>query len=185
MKLISLLKPPPANTRLTLTEWTGVLFLSGIFLTFTLITYSQESLWQIEDSKTSQFLYNQTIEVYVEGAVASAGRYEMKKGDRLEKLLMLAKPTKEADLRKLKLHSKLRQGQSIRVPVKEMITIYVEGEVKTNGAYLIPKGTKRNEVAQFLDLLPEVEMQPLKGSKLLKDGEKIVVSVNKIESKKN
>lgn len=179
--------PPPfklsqSNERLTLTEWTGVFFLSGIFLTFTLITYSQEALRQSDDVRTPYFPYNQTIEVYIEGAVINAGRYEMKKGDTLKKLLEQACPTREADLRKLKLHAKLRQGQSVRVPVREMITIYVEGEGRAQGAYLIPKGTKRNEVAKYLDLLPGSDIQPIKGSKILKNGEKITIILKNSQS---
>jgi len=143
------------------------------------MTYSQEALRQIDDGREPHFLYNQTIEVYVEGAVIKAGRYEMKKGDTLKKLLDQAVLTKEADLRKLKLHAKLRQGQSVRVPVREMITIYVEGEGKTRGTYLIPKGTKRNEVVKYLDLQPSFEIQPSKGPKSLKNGETLIISLKK------
>lgn len=143
------------------------------------MTYSQEALRQTDDARIPHFPYNQTIEVYIEGAVINAGRYEMKKGDTLKKLLEQACLTQEADLRKLKLHAKLRQGQSVRVPVREMITIYVEGEGKTQGAYLIPKGTKRNEVAKYLDLQPSSAIQPTKGPKILKNGERIIISLNK------
>lgn len=61
-------------------------------------------------------LVSQEIEVFVEGAVKHSGVFKMQRGATVEEVLSIAKPQPEANLKKLKMKSKLRNGQRIRVP---------------------------------------------------------------------
>ncbi|HCF49838.1 MAG TPA: competence protein ComEA [Syntrophomonas sp.] len=67
--------------------------------------------FEISDAET-----NQEIQVYVGGAVASAGVYRLLEGDRVHQALSLAGPLPNADLRYLGMARELIDGESILVP---------------------------------------------------------------------
>lgn len=64
-------------------------------------------------------LISQEIEVFVEGAVEHPGAFKIKRGALVEDLIALSNPRPEANLGKLKMKSKLRNGQRVRVPVQQ------------------------------------------------------------------
>lgn len=171
----ALTKSSKSLKRLTVTEWSGVFFFIGIFIILTFLTHSRNSFMREEDVERSHFLYNQVVEVYVEGAIKNPGLYEMKKGDTLEDLFHQVELTDGADTRKLKLKSKLRHGQVVKVPARQIIRIELEGAVVKKGEYAIPKGTKRNQLATYVEFMPEADLSNLQGAKPLKNGEKIVI----------
>ena len=128
-------------------------------------------------------LSTETIQVTVKGEVVHSGVHEVKRGMRLKELLAMAVTTPEADLSRLKLNSKLREGQVVKVPAQVWITIYLEGAVKEAGPLKLRKGTKVEELLEQITLLPEGDPSKLKKKRLLKDQEVIVVPIKKKKSK--
>ncbi len=59
----------------------------------------------------------QAVKVHIVGAVRNPGLYELKEGDRIEDAIRIAGgPVPEADLEKINLAARLRDGQQLKVP---------------------------------------------------------------------
>jgi len=71
-------------------------------------------------NQNPHFIVDQTIVVFVEGACEFPGRYECRKGDRIEELLEKAKPFPGAVMTRYKPEAKLRDGQVIRIRAPKM-----------------------------------------------------------------
>lgn len=102
------------------------------------------------------------LEIKVEGAVAHPGVYRLPLNTSLKELMAQAELLPTADLSELPWRKKLRDQQTITVPERREITIYIDGAVKQPGAMQILSGTRCQELIDQLDLLPEADLRTLK-----------------------
>lgn len=107
----------PAHLRVP--EWIAVVCFISVLATLTLITLTTETGTLPMTRDPPHYIVDPRIEVFVEGAVEKKGRLIVTRGMRVKEVLEQAKPLPEADLSKVKLESKVRRGQRIRVPVKK------------------------------------------------------------------
>ena len=96
----------------------------------------------------------------------------------------MALPLPEADLSKLKLKSKLKDGQVIKILAKEWITVYLEGAVEEQGALKVLKGTKLQDLSESVHFLPDADSAKLNKKRVLKDEEVINVPCKKVKPPK-
>ena len=154
-------------------EWLALMAIITFMMTLTGISlyFSQN----ISSVKTGQphYLSPQEIEVKVEGAVQNPGIIKLKPSSTRLEAIELAKPLPTADLRKTKTAGKVRNGQTIKVVEKEMITITVTGVLETT--VQVPKGTRLQELANHITLPPDADAAKLRKKRLLKDGEEVIV----------
>lgn len=102
-------------TKLLPQEWLAVAIFIGIMLTLTAAT--QIFVQSVpSDFERSHDLIDPTITVFVEGAVKEGARLEMKRGALIKDVLEQVELAPEADLKGIKLNSKVRDGQVIKVP---------------------------------------------------------------------
>lgn len=99
-------------------EWLAVLTTAGFMIL--LIAISQCSSTRVFDKQITQaephYLYDQTIEVMVTGAVEHPGKYSFKKGAVMQEVLTQAVPTSDANIKRIRPQSKLRNGQVVNIP---------------------------------------------------------------------
>jgi len=126
-------------------------------------------------------LNNQTVHVTVKGAVRQEGSYELKKGALMEDVLALAEPLPEAELSKLKLESRLRNNQVVKVPKESRIKVHIEGAVVKPGILQIKQGTLVKDLLELLTFLPEADIEKLNRKRRLRDQEVIHVTVKKVQ----
>ena len=120
----------------------------------------------------------------IKGAITHSGIHELKRGARLKDLLALAVPASDADLKKLKVNSKLRDGQVIKVPTLEWITVHLKGAIEQEGPLKVLKGTKMEDLIEQVAFLPEADRAKLKKKRLLKNDEVIQVALKKVAKPK-
>lgn len=121
----------------------------------------------------------QDIQVTVQGAVARPGSYELKRGNKLKDLWERCEPLPDADLSQFKPNSLLRDGQVVKVPLKEYVTVFIEGAVAQPKSLKILKGTQMKELLSLLEFLPEADKAKLNKTRRLKDQEIIHIPVKK------
>jgi hypothetical protein len=138
------------------------------------ISYSNSvSITDLEDSQ---------VHVWVEGAVERPGGYHVAKGSKIQDVLLLAKPAQNADLKKISPAKKIKEGQVIKIPRLEYLTIYLEGAVDESGPLIVPKGTTRSDLLSLVHFKKEADLEQLKSKKRLKEGERVVVLFQKTAS---
>lgn len=94
-------------------EWLAILTIAAVMGILTLI--AQTSLFRpLPTNQSPHYIVDQTIIVFVEGACEFPGRYECRKGDKVEEVLEKAKPFPGAVMARYKPEAKLRDGQIIR-----------------------------------------------------------------------
>lgn len=160
-------------------EWIVVLSLILLMCTITVITHKHWFLSPSRQYSEPHYVYDQKIQVRIEGAVESPGIYSVEKGAKIEDVLVKAKPAVNADLKKLIPTKKVRDGQTIKVPTLELITIYLEGAVKQPGAKLVPKGTEMEDLLSLVEFKKDADLAKLKRKKRLKEGEIVKVQHEK------
>lgn len=99
-------------------EWLAVSVLILGITSFAFLAYHSHSSDLSDMFQAPQHLVPQEIIVSIQGAVVTSGLYTVQKGATVEEALALAQPTSEANLSKLKLNKKVRNGQKIKVPAK-------------------------------------------------------------------
>jgi len=161
--------------KLAIHEWLAVMTIISFLLTLTGISifFSQDT--ESIKSGSPHYLKPQEFEVLIEGAVQNPGPIKVKAGTTRMEAIEMAKPLPEADLRKIKASSKLRNGQIIKVPAKEMIEISIIGEVKTPGKLSVPKGTRLQELGNYITLRPDADSAKIRKKRRLKAGEEVVI----------
>lgn len=108
---------PPAY--LFVHEWLAVVVVISLSLAITFLTHFSNSDPLTATRDPPHHVISQKIEIYIEGAVDRPGRYAVARGAHVEEALKEVELLPEADITKLKLHSKVRRGQHIRVPYQK------------------------------------------------------------------
>lgn len=159
-------------------EWLAVVIIAGFLFLLTLVVIIRRdgSHLFVEQSDTRlHHLKPQTVNLYIDGAVARPGSYEVKAGTLVKDVIALADPLPEADLRKIRPASKARNGQSFTVASRPTITVHITGAVQVEGAHTIPKGTRLFEIANYVVLKAGADKDKINRKRYLKDNEKIFV----------
>lgn len=100
-------------------EWVAILVIVNVLAVLTLVTRFSEPVAQPAIHTAPHYVADQKIEIFVEGAVEQPVRLIVNKGTTVEDVLKQVRLLPEADISKLKKHSKVRRGQHIRIPLKK------------------------------------------------------------------
>ncbi|MCE5317897.1 MAG: hypothetical protein LLG04_11155 [Parachlamydia sp.] len=100
-------------------EWLAVVLVISLALAITFITHFSNSGPLPTALNPPHHIVAQKVEVFIEGAVDRPGRYVVAKGARVEEVLKEVQLLPEADISKIKLNSKVRRGQHIRIPCQK------------------------------------------------------------------
>lgn len=121
------------------------------------------------------------LEVRVEGQVAKPGLYRLPFQAKLKDLLEQAQPLPSADLSQLNWRRKLRNGQTLHVPERRIITIQLAGAVRQPGPLSILSGTRCCELADQLPVLPEADLKAMrKKRRFLQEGDYIEIPIKRV-----
>lgn len=161
--------------RLPVHEWLAVIAFCLIMLALTALALFRVPTYHLEPSGSIHYLVAQQIEVTITGAVEHPGSFQMPTGSRVADLLERAKPLPEANLSKVNLNSKLRDGRTIKIPTVPMITIYLEGAVVQPGPVLVKKGTRMEDLRHSISFLEKADLAVLGKRRKLKEGEIICI----------
>lgn len=165
------------NEKLEKHEWIVILSLILLLGSITFVTHKQGFSLPLRQHSEPHYVYDQKMHIRIEGAVEFPGTYPAERGATMQEVLHFAKPDANADLKKLPLTKKLRDGQTIKVPAKEYITIFVEGAVEQPGALKVAKGAKLEELIELIAFAPGADLDKLKRKRRLKEGETIKVKL--------
>jgi hypothetical protein len=162
------------ESQLNVHEWIAISIILGFLLLLTLIA----AIGQSPDYKTlktgpGSYLKPQEIEIHIAGAVANPGTYRVKAGTKLQEAIILADPLLEADLRKIKPARRLRNGQKIVLPTREMISISISGAVQEEVTLSVPKGLRLNELSKYIKFTEDADVEKIKSKRFLRNQEKI------------
>lgn len=170
------------TSKLPIYEWLIIVLLLLILFVLIMIAYVRQEK-ALPPTATPYELVKSQFEVTIQGAVSKPGTYLIKKGSLLEEAIELARPLPEADLRSFRRYSKVRDGQKINVPTKQMITVTLEGAIENPGPIQVPKGSRLEELIPYLQFTPEADVKKIQRKRRLKDQEVIHVP-QKTKSKK-
>lgn len=145
----------------------------GIILLLTFIAVFRKNSLPVEYSTLPSF-----TEVRVEGAVKQPGKVRVNAGSTLRDVMAQVEITSEADLKRLKLDTKVRHGQIIKVPAHKMIEVTITGAVENPGQYRLPSGTTVAELTKFVTFSPDANLPKIR-KKRLKHGDAIEIPVIK------
>lgn len=120
------------------------------------------------------------LQVKIEGQVAHPGSYQLPLHATLKQLLEQAQPLPSADLSQLNWRRKLRDGQTLHIPERRLMTINVAGAVQQPGPLQILSGTRCCELVDQLQVLPEADLTALRKKRsFLQEGDLIEVPIKK------
>lgn len=159
-----------------------VLSLILLMAAITCITHKHWFSLAPQQYSAPHYVHEQKINVRIEGAVEAPGIYNVERGANIQEVLAQAKPASNADTKKMALTKKVRDGQTINVPAKEYITIYLEGAVEHPGAIVVPKGMLMEELIGFAPFTEGADLGKIKQKKRLKEGQIIKIQTEKIPS---
>ncbi|MEC7839651.1 MAG: SLBB domain-containing protein [Chlamydiota bacterium] len=91
--------------------------------------------------------------VTVEGEVQVPGNFSVSKGTTLREIFELTKPTEFANTRLFDVDRVFYADALVRVPVKPVTTVYVEGAVKSRGKLQVTSGATIAEVLKLAGVL--------------------------------
>lgn len=165
----------PERPQLAVREWIAVVVIIGCFTTLTCISYFNDASLPETTSGMPHYLKPQQIEVLVQGAVAAPGSYKLDVNAKLKDVLTMAVPKQEADLRRIKPEGKLRNGQVVTIPARELIVVNLVGAVENPGKIQVPKGTKLNEIGNYTQLSSDADYDKINRKRILKNEEVINV----------
>lgn len=159
-------------------EWLIISLLVAVLLMLTFITL----LWKRQElppTATSHEIANEFVQVTISGAVQKPGSYEFKKGVMLKELLALAQPLPEANLDGLRVNSRLRDGQVVKIQIQKWITVHLEGAVEQPGPFKIKQGAFLQDLTDLVAFASNADTDKLQKKRRLKDQEVIVVPVKR------
>lgn len=123
------------------------------------------------------------LEVKIEGEVAKPGLYHFSPKSTLKEVFAQAEPLPTADLSQFNMRRRLRDGQTIRVPERQYITIQIAGMVQQPGPLKILSGTRIQELVGQLQVLPEADLKALsKRRSFLYEGDVVAVPAKKVKT---
>ena len=163
--------------RLPIHEWLAVCMVCFAML---FIIFVSQITWKSDSPKiieSSIAIKEELVEVFVEGAVLSPHSHIVKKGARLRDVLALVSLSPDAQIDKLKLHAKVRDGQTVKVPRIPMITIFVEGAIEEVGPLRIPKGSSLSDLIEILKFKEGADLRPLQKKRKLREGETVKIAM--------
>lgn len=173
------------NPSLGAHEWLAVLTIVGflLLLTCVVIIERENTSMPLERGGGREFhLKAQEVNVHIEGAVAKPGTYRVKAGMSIEEALKKAEPLPNASFSKIRLKSRVRNGQNIIVAEKPMITIHISGAVENAETIKVPKGTRLLDLENLVTYNADADIKKMSRKRVLKEGETIIVP--SIQSKK-
>ncbi len=158
-------------TRLAKHEWISVGTLTGFLLLMTFIAWMDD-----EPLNTRSIHLNvQRVRVTISGAVASPGEYLLPIPSTIADLLNLAQPLPIADLRRINLESRLREGRHINIFEIPQITIYVKGAIDQEGSMQLPKGSTYQTLLNMLHLTHDADTGSIPLNKRLRDKQTVTI----------
>lgn len=167
-------------SKLPFHEWLIICLLIATLLMLSFIIF----FWRKDVSPPIAATYelnSEIISVTISGAVKKPGPYDLKKGTLLKELLERAQPLPEANLERLKMNSKLRDGQVVKIAGQKWITIHLEGAVEQQGPMQVKLGTQLQDLPELVTFAPEADLSKLQKKRRLKDEEVIIVPVKKTD----
>lgn len=165
--------------KLNKSEWMVVISLLILIGTITTASHRDWSFAQLKQKSNPIDLYQQEINVMIQGAVEYPGNYTFPKGATVGDLLEKSKPKPQANLSKVILLKKLRDGQIIRIPALTMLTVKIKGAVTSPGELMIPKGTRLMDLLEIVKFDPEADINALESKRKLKEGEIVYIPKQK------
>lgn len=154
-------------------EWIAIVLLIAVLGMLTMINLIREETFSRTQIEVSEGIADSFLQVHVSGAVENAGSFQLPTGSKMKDLLLLAKPKADADLRRIKGDSKLKQGQVIKILSRDMLTIHLEGEIKNPGTIQIPKGTRLSDLPTLIHLNPNADLKIFQRKRKIREDEVI------------
>ena len=90
-------------------------------------------------------------------------------------LLRLAQPLSSADLRRINPNARLRDGRSLVIRDRPMITLSIIGAVENPGILRVPKGTTLHQLLNQIRLSDNADVSNLKDRRRLRDHDVIEI----------
>lgn len=127
------------------------------------------------------------LQVKIEGQVVKPGLYRLPLHATLRELLIQAEPLASADLSQLNLRRRLRNNQTVHVPERYIMTVYLTGAIEQSGPLEILSGTRYCDLVDELSVLPNADLQTIRKKKsFIPKGDCINIPFqNKEKKKKN
>ncbi len=147
-------------------EWLAVALLIGIIGTLAIISAKGNA-----HTKPNFTAYNKGVEILVKGAVAYPGMYRLPSEVTMQELLAIVHVQPEADLRRLSMERLVKQGRVVNIPERSMITVHLQGAVKTPGPLRVPKGSRMEELLALPIFSENANTQGLRKKRKLKADE--------------
>ncbi len=170
---------------LPLHEWTIILLFCFILLLIAGFAFGRSKPTPFQNHFPQQSEEMSILNVTIHGEIAKPGLYRLPSRSSIKQLLEQAEPLASADLSQMQWRKHLREGQTIHVPKRGPITIYLEGAVEQSGALQVLSGSRVNEVINAFKPLPEADLLGLKRRKgFVKEGMIIKVPFKKKREKK-
>ncbi|MCB1213700.1 MAG: SLBB domain-containing protein [Chlamydiia bacterium] len=154
--------------RLTIPERAAVVILLALCASFFFIPL-------VTGSKPLPTIENRsTIDVTIDGAVISPGRYTLPRKSTLDELYALSGLLESARPRGDS-KRKLIDGEWIVVPKARSLSVVLYGALDNPGTFSVDEGTRIDELISLLSLklLPNADLRPLKKNRRVKEGEEI------------
>lgn len=141
---------PTANSQLTLKEKLAVLAMLLLLATLAASAYAK---------KHSQYKATpKNIHVTCLGACVEAKSLEFSQGSCLADLVNKISLHDDADLGKMALESRLKDGQVVIIPKKGGMSLYVTGAVDEPRVLFVPEGLHFNQLKQYITLADDADL---------------------------
>lgn len=131
-------------------EKLAVFFILFVLVTITSMAFAQKH-HRICKTKPN-------LSVHCMGQIKEPKTISLAYGATLLDLLAHLELTEEADLAKLVLEERLKNGQNVIIPRKNVMSLYVTGAVVKAGLVFVPEGIRFNQLKRHLDLQPEADL---------------------------
>ncbi len=163
------------NPSIYVHEWMIIVFLILNLVLLTSVSHSCSSVNIGSHEKHVHELTKTDIEVSIDGFVEFPGSYTFKKGAKVKELVALAKLKANADLKRLNMDAKLKNGQQIKISGQQMIKVILNFGNGVNQELEVKKGTKLVDLTLIYPFQENVNCQKLEKKRFLKDGEIIKI----------
>ena len=150
-------------------EWVAVFVMLLILITLTAASFASKG-----DQLAPSVI---TLTIQVIGAVREEQRLLLPTGALVVDALTHLELTENADIGKLALNMKLQPNQTLVIPTKGKISIFVTGAVEKRGLTLIPEECRYPDLLGYLVLKEDVDVKQFKRRRrLLREGETVIIA---------